>query len=168
MSTSTASSSRVSMASRSRVSLTDTHRSMRGIWDNDLERTTWALQRDRLPHTKHLSNSRSPAPDQFTTTTHRPETPANADFGLVNAHQANREQRGKFGVREARNGVGGRVALTSTKRGSPPTLALRPKKIPADKGWDFCKWWCNRTLDHNSLSGHVSTGEGKSGNVRLA
>jgi hypothetical protein len=135
------------MAPRSRVSLTDTHRSMRGIWDNDLERTTWALQHDRLPHTKRLANSRSPAPDQFTSTTHRPETAAIAGFGLVNAHQHNREQREKLGGRATRNGFCGRVTLTSTKRRSPPTLAFRATKSPDREGSGLRVWWARRDLN---------------------
>jgi len=35
------------------------------------------------------------------------------------------------------------VAVQRAKEspGTAPTLALRAKKIPTDKGWDFKLWW---------------------------
>jgi len=47
------------------------------------------------------------------------------------------------------------VALARQIHEAPPELALRAdtKKPGASPG--FRIWWCNRTLDHNSLSGHV-------------
>ena len=46
--------------------------------------------------------------------------------------------------------------------------AVMATKSPDRERRGLRVWWCNRTLGHNSLSGHVSTGEGKSGNVRLS
>jgi hypothetical protein len=88
-----------------------------------------------------ISYSQSPAPNQFTIATGRPETRANAGFRVVDAHRQNREQREKVGGSDARSGGGGGLPLTGERRGTAPTLAFRAKKIPTDKSWDFKLWW---------------------------
>ena len=37
--------------------------------------------------------------------------------------------------------------LTRQMPETPPTLALRAKKIPTDKGWDFSDWWSRGDLN---------------------
>ncbi|MHB1248340.1 MAG: hypothetical protein ACYCZL_02860 [Polaromonas sp.] len=39
------------------------------------------------------------------------------------------------------NGVFVGLADTASLPGTAPVLALRAKKIPTDKGWDFKLWW---------------------------
>jgi len=66
----------------------------------------------------------------------------------LNAQEGSREQREKNGGKCAGNGNFGRCVLKRPRPETAPTLALRAKKIPTDKGWDFKLWWAggNRTL----------------------
>ena len=71
---------------------------------------------------------RSPALDQFAIITDEPETRMNPGGDLLNAQEANREQRAENGESDAGNRVGSRVALKRKTAGTPPTVALRAKK----------------------------------------
>ena len=87
---------------------------------------------------------RSPALDQFAIITDEPETRMNPGGDLLNAQEANREQRAETGESGTGNRVRGRVALKRKTAGTPPTVALRAKKIPTDTGWDLRQWWRRR------------------------
>jgi hypothetical protein len=84
---------------------------------------------------------RSPALDQFMIITDRPEPRMNPGGDLLNAQEANREQREENGESGTGNWVIGRVTLKRKTAGTPPTVALRAKKIPTDTGWDLRQWW---------------------------
>ena len=70
----------------------------------------------------------SPALDQFTIITDEPETRMNPEGDLLNAQEANREQRAENGESGTWNRVRGRVTLKRKTAGTPPTVALRAKK----------------------------------------
>jgi hypothetical protein len=59
----------------------------------------------------------------------------------LNAQEGDREQREKNGEMRAWNGDFRRGVLKRQGPETAPTLALRAKKIPTDKGWDFKLWW---------------------------
>ena len=73
------------------------------------------------------------------------KTRANKRLRALNAQEASREQREKNGGKRAWNGDFRRDVLKRQRPETAPTLALRAKKIPTDKGWDFKLWW--RTVD---------------------
>ena len=115
----------------------------------------------------YLSLVRSRPPEQAKKQTDSLQTRMNTGLQLLNVQEGSREQREKSGRMHAWNDDFGRVVLKRARLGAAPILALRPKKIPADKGWDHCTWWCNHTLGHNSLSGHVSTGASSCGPLHV-
>jgi len=80
--------------------------------------------------------------EQITTTTHWLETRMNPGGDLLNAQETNREQREENRQSGTGNWVRGRVTLKRKTAGTPPTVALRAKKIPTDTGWDLRQWWC--------------------------
>ena len=53
------------------------------------------------------------------------------------------------------------VPRARQRPGTAPTLALRAKKIPTDKGWDFKLWWCagNRRQTAHELLMRANVGE---------
>ena len=88
-----------------------------------------------------LSLSRSRPPEQAKKQTNRPQTRANAGLRALNVQEGRREKQRQRGRKRLKTGVAGTVALKRQIPETAPTLALRAKKIPTDKGWDFGKWW---------------------------
>ena len=91
--------------------------------------------------------NQSPAPDQLTITTGRPETRAKSGFGVLNAQEPNRQQREKCGESDAGNEVRDEVALKSAWRKTAPTPAFQAAKSPTENGWALGKWWSWRELN---------------------
>lgn len=104
-----------------------------------------------------FSLSRSRAPEQAKKQTGGPKASANARLRALYAQEGNSEQREKNGGMRAWNGDFGMGPVKRPRRETTPTLPLRAENFPTEKGWEFGKWWWNRTPDPNSLSQRVGT-----------
>ena len=69
------------------------------------------------------------------------------------------EKREESGPVRARKPAHGEVRSQSILEKMSRKHAVMATKSPDRERRGLRVWWCNRTLDHNSLSGHVSTGE---------
>jgi hypothetical protein len=95
-----------------------------------------------------LSLVRSRSPEQAKKQTDSLQTRMNTGPQLWNVPEVSREQREKTGRMDASNDDFRRAVLKRPGLRSAPILALRPQKIPADKGWDLWGWWPSAESNH--------------------
>nr|SPS06018.1 protein of unknown function [Candidatus Nitrotoga fabula] len=73
----------------------------------------------------------------------------NAGCGVESAREANRENSEERDSKLAETGAVAGVPRARQLPGTAPTLALRAKKIPIDKGWDFKLWWWSQEWNNS-------------------